>query len=270
MTNPEGLRFFRLRPEHREALGTFFEANNLPAVTSSFNPFPMTRDAAVQLLDPSNKDYFFALECDGALVGFSMLRGYDEGFAIPSFGIFIDHRHQGRKLGTLLTQWTLRWADYLQAPRTRLTVYKTNAAGVAVYQKLGFKPDADQPEDQEKVVMFREPGLAPAPLFVSTACLPPGERFLERIQQWEDHGLFNIELSAYPDVPEDYLEQLSPFSLNILIHNFFPPRPSSPPAGAGWPPAWGGPFARGPFFPPAPRSPPRSRSTSAGSVGASR
>ena len=46
----------------------------------------------------SQDDYYVAARGED-LLGFSMLRGFDEGYEIPSFGIFVDHESHGQGIG---------------------------------------------------------------------------------------------------------------------------------------------------------------------------
>jgi ribosomal protein S18 acetylase RimI-like enzyme len=67
-----------------------------------------------------------------------MLRGWDEGFVVPSFGIAVDARWHGRGLGTRMSAWTVEQARALGAPSVRLTVYTDNPGARRIYERLGF------------------------------------------------------------------------------------------------------------------------------------
>ena len=69
----------------------------------------------------------------------SMLRGFDEGFEVPSFGIFVDHRHHGQGIGRRLTAWTVEEARRRGYPSVRLSVYASNARALGLYRSLGFE-----------------------------------------------------------------------------------------------------------------------------------
>ncbi len=67
-----------------------------------------------------------------------MLRGWDEGFAVPSFGIVIDNDWRGRGVGSGLTDFTLDEARSLGSPGVRLSVYSSHLSAVRLYAERGF------------------------------------------------------------------------------------------------------------------------------------
>jgi ribosomal protein S18 acetylase RimI-like enzyme len=152
------LRFESVEARHLGALTELFERNSMPAVTSSFDPFPLTaREAQRIALEPHKDAYFVAVRA-GRPVGLSMLRGFDEGYEIPSFGIFVDHEAHGQGVGRALTAWTVGAAQGLGCPSVRLTVYSTNSVALGLYASLGFveqrRRSVDRGAgDEEKIVM---------------------------------------------------------------------------------------------------------------------
>jgi ribosomal protein S18 acetylase RimI-like enzyme len=149
------VRFRRLAADDREAFRAFLEANDVPAVTATFDPFPMRAAEADRILDEMREDrYYGAFTATGELVGFSMLRGWDEGYEVPSFGIAVDHRRHGNGLGGRLTRWTIRRAQELGAPAVRLSVYSDNPNARALYSGLGFvETERSSAGERERIVM---------------------------------------------------------------------------------------------------------------------
>jgi ribosomal protein S18 acetylase RimI-like enzyme len=68
-----------------------------------------------------------------------MLRGFEEGYAIPSFGILIDHRYHNIGLGRHLLALTVDQAKEMGCQKVRLSVYGINQAGYKIYKELGFQ-----------------------------------------------------------------------------------------------------------------------------------
>jgi glycosyltransferase involved in cell wall biosynthesis/ribosomal protein S18 acetylase RimI-like enzyme len=156
-----GIRFRRLIASDFAAVAGLFETNDVPDVTSTFDPFPMTRASAEQLMLQPRRDRFFGAFCDGTLVAFSMLRGWDDGFEIPSFGIFVDASSQGRGVGAQLTDWTIEQARLAGARKIRLSVYGSNDRAIRIYDRLGFMVESRTPIDRngvpdERIVMTKE------------------------------------------------------------------------------------------------------------------
>lgn len=142
-----------------DELVALFAANRVPAVTATFDPFELTDEEARRIaLEPRRDEYFVARGPTG-LVAMSMLRGFDEGFEIPSFGIFVDRRRQGRGIGSWLTQWTIGWSDDHGHPAIRLSVYAGNPRAIGLYRSLGFTevqrvPTRRAGKPDEKVIMM--------------------------------------------------------------------------------------------------------------------
>lgn len=136
---PDALAFRELSDADEDALARFLVRNDVPAVTASFTPFPMTAATAATLLSERREDrYYGAFARPAEIVALSMLRGWDEGFVVPSFGIAVDARWHGRGVGTRMTAWTVEQARAVGAPSVRLTVYDDNPTAQRIYARLGF------------------------------------------------------------------------------------------------------------------------------------
>jgi len=69
----------------------------------SFDPFELTAERAQLIVSSTSRDRFYLAWLDSELVAMSMLRGFDAGYAVPSFGILVDRRHRGRGVGRRVT-----------------------------------------------------------------------------------------------------------------------------------------------------------------------
>jgi GNAT superfamily N-acetyltransferase len=150
-----------LGPEDLVALKLFFRENNTPAVTTNFHPFPLSDEVAEDIGLRAGRDRYFGAFARGRLVGLSMLRGWNEGFDIPSFGIAVDHREHGKGIGQALTDFTLDRAPWLGAEQVRLTVYASNRVAHAMYVGRGFEEQSREPVTldggaDERIVMVKE------------------------------------------------------------------------------------------------------------------
>jgi [ribosomal protein S18]-alanine N-acetyltransferase len=136
------------------ALAAFFEENNRPEVIGNFHPFALDAESAHRICAEPRRDRYFASWDYDAIAGLGMLRGWDEGYEVPSFGILVDQRQQGRGHGKALTEYALGLARELSAPRVRLTVHAENARAVALYERAGFQIKETLPDG--RLVMFAE------------------------------------------------------------------------------------------------------------------
>lgn len=157
------MRFQPVGPEHADTLVALFERNSIPAVAETFDPFPLTAAEARRIaLEPRQDVYYLATRGEDVL-GLSMLRGFDESYEIPSFGIFVDHERHGQGIGRRFTVWTVEQARRLGCPAVRLTVYADNATALGLYASLGFREHERgqvqrKGQPAEKIVMRLELG----------------------------------------------------------------------------------------------------------------
>lgn len=142
---------------------TLFERNHVAQVTELFDPFPLEAAQARRIALEPHRDRFYLAVRGARPVGFSMLRGFDEGYTIPSFGIFVDRESQGGGVGRALTTWTVERARLLGCAAVRLTVYAANLPARRLYESLGFVERERQPVQRagvadEKLTMTLELG----------------------------------------------------------------------------------------------------------------
>lgn len=135
-------------------LARFFSLNNQPEIVKTFHPFPLNAESALKICAEPGKDRYFASFDGDVIEGFGMLRGWNEGYSIPSFGIFTDHRLQGRGVGRALTAYALKLSRELGCAKVRLSVHPDNARAVELYKKVGFEPAETLPNGL--LVMFFE------------------------------------------------------------------------------------------------------------------
>jgi ribosomal protein S18 acetylase RimI-like enzyme len=144
-----------------EDLGRFFEQNNRPEVTRYFHPFQLCRLSAYLIACTEHLDKYYVAIKGERIIGLCMLRGWDEGFNIPSFGVLVDFRFQGVALGKKMTEFSVAEAKQIGCPAIRLSVYASNIRGKRLYENLGFTEISREPvsvgwEQDVKVVMIKE------------------------------------------------------------------------------------------------------------------
>lgn len=128
-----------LTSQWTQPLAEFFRALVEAGDAAEFHPHPLTVEEAARRCEYSGKDLYYVL-VDGRLVlGYGMLRGWDEGFEIPSLGIAVHPAERGKGLGLLLMHF-LHAAARLRGARTvRLKVYSQNVRAVRMYESLGYE-----------------------------------------------------------------------------------------------------------------------------------
>lgn len=85
-------------------------------------------------------EYHAVLEGE-RIVAYGMLRGWSEGYAIPSLGIAVLPECRGRGLAHRLMHHLHGVATDRGATAIRLKVYRTNTAAIRLYESLGYRLD---------------------------------------------------------------------------------------------------------------------------------
>jgi ribosomal protein S18 acetylase RimI-like enzyme len=127
-----------LRPDDAAALGRFLEA--MTPDEQFFHPHPLTREAAGRLCAESEetRDEYVVAERDGEIVAYGMLRGWDEGYEIPSLGIAVHPGARGIGVGKAMMLHLHGVAARRNAPSVRLKVSVDNTTAVDLYRSLGY------------------------------------------------------------------------------------------------------------------------------------
>jgi len=141
VTEPGGGKALEIRcigADLEAALAVFFEELARAGDEAVFHPHPLTAEQAVAIARRRGADLYYALVKGGEVLGYGVLRGWEEGFAIPSLGIAIAPRHRGRGLGRLLMAFLHEAARLQGAAQVRLKVYAANTGAMNLYRRLGY------------------------------------------------------------------------------------------------------------------------------------
>jgi ribosomal protein S18 acetylase RimI-like enzyme len=128
---------------------------------SFFDPFPLTPETARRLSNGPTLDRYYVACVDDTIVALSMLRGWDEGYDVPSFGIMVDPEWHGRGVGSELTDFTISAARGLCCAAVRLTVYAENVQAATMYRRRGFLEVSRETVERgwgsdERIVMVKQ------------------------------------------------------------------------------------------------------------------
>ncbi|RKY92335.1 MAG: hypothetical protein DRQ13_10485 [Ignavibacteriae bacterium] len=75
------------------------------------------------------------------LVGFYMLRGFDEGFEVPSYGVWISDKFSGLGLSKLTLQHAITFCKVNDLKIIMLKVHPKNIIAKSIYEAFGFKQE---------------------------------------------------------------------------------------------------------------------------------
>jgi ribosomal protein S18 acetylase RimI-like enzyme len=136
-----GVVIRKVSADDTAALGDFFMAVAADADTVRFfHPHPFTREFAAELCRKADtyRDRYYVACYKNRVIAYMMLRGWDEGYTIPSFGVCNHPDLRDVGLGHALLAHAIQESREAGAPQMRLTVFKNNERAVHVYRKFGF------------------------------------------------------------------------------------------------------------------------------------
>lgn len=129
----------KLCPELEPALAEFFAVLESSGIGRTFHPHPFTAEEAGRRCAYDGADLYYVVTTRGRVLGYGMLRGWDEGYEIPSLGIALSPEAQGKGLGKLFMLFLHAAARYAGAKKIRLKVYPGNSVAVKLYESLGYR-----------------------------------------------------------------------------------------------------------------------------------
>ncbi len=222
-----------LESQMAPALAALFRASREAGDEPFFHPHPLTDAEAAARARHRGRDLYYAIVDGGQVLGYGFLRGWDEGYEVPSLGIVVHPTQRGGGLGRMLMHVLHEAARRRGASRVRLTVHPQNSAARGLYADLGYVLES---RDDGQLVGFLEleqsslaSGCQPngVPLYVSTACFGETEPLKVRLDQFRRHGLEYVELGGSVTCDSTDLQSLADSGGAFLLHNYFPP-PATP------------------------------------------
>ena len=91
------------------------------------------------MLADKNKDIYTGILYNDKIIAYGLLRGFNEGYDIPSLGAAIDKDFLKRGIFYMYMKYLHCYARVLGAKKMRLTVYKENKIAHKVYENMGYE-----------------------------------------------------------------------------------------------------------------------------------
>lgn len=139
----------------KEPLIEFLTAIREANETDYFYPHPFTEDAVEKVILNSRNDLYYILSEAKSVLGYGMLRGWDEGFEIPSLGIAIHPAARNAGLGRAFMYFLHGVARRSGARKIRLRVRSQNSSAVRLYESLGYDFGAEEGGYLVGILKFR-------------------------------------------------------------------------------------------------------------------
>jgi ribosomal protein S18 acetylase RimI-like enzyme len=133
------IELVRLRPDHVAALVEMLGAVAQHDALHHFSPHGFDADCVTALCSNVRKDLYYVLTSDASVIGYGLLRGWEEGFDTPSLGIAIHPSYRGNGHGRMLMGFLHSAARARGAEQVRLRVHASNTSAVALYRQFGYR-----------------------------------------------------------------------------------------------------------------------------------
>jgi ribosomal protein S18 acetylase RimI-like enzyme len=146
------LRLSRVRaPKRRTALASLRCRSVAPADadvlaellrgidSAYFQPHAMTEEQAARITQLHGRDVYLMGFVSGRAVAYGMLRGWDEGYSVPSLGVGVRRDTLRNGYGRSLMLALHDAARQRGATQVRLRVHPDNTAARALYRSLGYR-----------------------------------------------------------------------------------------------------------------------------------
>ena len=149
-----------LAASDEDSLTAFLEtlAGDSDAVRQ-FHPHPLDRASARRVAAESGEDLYFAYFIGELILGYGMLRGWDEGYEVPSLGVAVLPSFRSRGVGTALLSFAVKQAANRGAQEIMLKVEPGNLVARHWYASVGFLETGTADDGQ---VVCRRPLLPSA------------------------------------------------------------------------------------------------------------
>lgn len=103
-----------------------------------FIPFSFDFESVSKVLSKAVKDMFYGIFASNKLVGFYMLRGWDEGYEIPSYGVWVSPDFSSKGLSRLTLQHAITVCRINSIKKLMLKVHPENLIAKKIYEDFGF------------------------------------------------------------------------------------------------------------------------------------
>ena len=140
-----------LAPAHCAALERLFARIAGDPTSCHFHPHPFSELEAQRICNYVGKDKYVGLRYEAEFSGYGMLRGWDEGFLVPSLGIYVAPELRGTGAARLLMQHLHLIAKLAGAQQVRLKAYRENTAAYRLYRAMGYE-FAEQKEAEAQLI----------------------------------------------------------------------------------------------------------------------
>lgn len=121
---------------YQNKIDDFFRRNYID--NNLFHPHELSYLGLNKAVLSNPLDYYVILIHNNYILSYGLLRGWQDGFEIPSLGIMVDKNHRGKGISIKMMSHLHETAGIKGSSKIRLSVYKINLSAINLYSKLGY------------------------------------------------------------------------------------------------------------------------------------
>jgi RimJ/RimL family protein N-acetyltransferase len=148
------INFRKLESNDAEALSNLIKQDSKD-YSQYFVAFEYDTATIENILAKAKNDLYYGVYWGEELTGFYMLRGFDEGYSIPSYGVYIGSRFSDKGLAALTLSHAISTCKMLGCKKLRLKVHTANTYALKQYVKFGFV-ETGFDEKINNIIMHRD------------------------------------------------------------------------------------------------------------------
>lgn len=144
MDRQRAIECVAFRPGWEAELARFFEAIEQAGDHALFHPHAGDEATLRDLATTTGDDVYLLFVQGRDVLAYGLLRGWNEGYEVPSLGIAVHPDARSAGIGRLVMEYLETMARHRGAPAVRLRVHKDNARARAMYEQRGYRLVPDE------------------------------------------------------------------------------------------------------------------------------
>lgn len=133
-----------LRPGREHQLAQFFADLAAAGDKKYFNPHSGDLESLKMLAENPGKDLYFIFAQENSILAYGLLRGWNEGFAVPSLGVAVHPGARSKGIACFVLDYLEATARNRHAPAVRLRVRLDNPRAISLYERRGYSMHPDE------------------------------------------------------------------------------------------------------------------------------
>jgi RimJ/RimL family protein N-acetyltransferase len=135
--NPLSLEIKRINTNQTKELSDLLLKSS-KEYSKHFIPFEFDLESVFTAIGKAIKDMFYGIYVEKKLIGFYMLRGWDAGFEVPSYGVWIAEDFSSKGISKLTLNHAISICRINLIKRLMLKVHPDNLVAKKIYENFGF------------------------------------------------------------------------------------------------------------------------------------